>query len=152
MPPPTNHRPGLPWKRHVLAVAAAFVLTVAVDILLNAIVFRHVFADAAEHLLPASELNRRVPLGWSSMLAIMIAYAILYSRLADRLSGLKFGVIIGTMGVAGVAGIASLAPWPADLLAVMALQQGVNGILLGLVLGFFSRRSSRNVSAAEQSL
>lgn len=144
----TRQYPEISWKRQVLALTTAFVLTLLVDIILNAIVFRRVFVNAAQHLLPASELNRRVPLGWLAMLAIMLGYVLLYSRLADRLSGLKFGFIIAALGAAGVVGIASLVPWPVDLLSVMALQQAVNGILLGLVLAFFWRRSLRSASAA----
>ena len=128
-------------KRFALAVAVAFFITLVVDLVLNAIVFRQVYVEASGLLLPPSELNLRVPLGWGAMLIIMVGYALIY-----RAGGwpwpsgaLRFGAIIAVMGVAGVLGIASVFPWPPALVAVMAIQQGINAFILALVLGWVGR-------------
>lgn len=130
-------------RRFALAVGVAFLLTTIVDILLNAVLFRQVYVEAASHLLPPDQLNARVPLGWGAMLVILLGNAILFraGRWPWPAGAFRFGLLIALMGVAGVAGMASLVPWPAPLLGAMAVQQAVNGILLGLVLGWFSRGS-----------
>lgn len=43
------------------------------------------------------------------------------------------------MGVAGVLGIASVFPWPPALVGAMVVQQALNGIILGVILGWFGR-------------
>ena len=125
------------WRRFFLALAVASVVTLTVDVLLNAVVFRSVYVRAAAHLLPADQLNTRVPLGWAALLVNMAAFAYVQIRggWVGLSSGLRFGAIVAGASVAGVAGIASIVAWPTELLTAMAVQQAVNALLLAAVFG-----------------
>jgi hypothetical protein len=123
------------WRRYFLALAATSILTLIVDVLLNAIVFRAVYKRAAAFLLPPNELNVRVPIGWTALLVIVAAFGFLL--VLSR--GLRFGLVLAVAGVAGVAGIGSIVAWPAELLFAIGVQQFVNGILLGAVFGVVYR-------------
>jgi hypothetical protein len=131
----------LNWRRYFLALAAAALLTLVADVVLNAVVFRDVYARAASFLLPANELNVRVWLGWAALMSIVAAFGFLLVRggwLGFR-GGLQSGLLLAVAGVAGVAGIASIVAWPGELLVAIAVQQFTNGLLLGLVFGLVYR-------------
>jgi hypothetical protein len=131
----------LNWRRYFLALAAAALLTLVADVVLNAVVFRDVYARAASFLLPANELNVRVWLGWAALMSIVAAFGFLLVRggwLGVR-GGLQSGLLLAVAGVAGVAGIASIVAWPGELLVAIAVQQFTNGLLLGLVFGLVYR-------------
>jgi hypothetical protein len=132
------------WRRYFLALAATSILTLIVDVLLNAIVFRAVYKRAAAFLLPPNELNVRVPIGWTALLVIVAAFGFLLvrGRWLGLSRGLRFGLVLAVAGVAGVAGIGSIVAWPAELLFAIGVQQFVNGILLGAVFGVVYRETA----------
>ena len=132
-------------KRLVLSVTVTVVATLIVDILLNAIVFRQVYADAGSLLLPPEELNARVPLGWGALVVMIAAFGILFVR-SGRTGvrwGVEFGALLALASAAGVAGIGSVFPWPPRLVFVMGVQQVVNGLLMGLLFGWLYRPRKR---------
>lgn len=129
------------WRRYFLALAATGLLTLVADVLFNAVIFRDVYMRSASFLLPAHELNARVWLGWAALMSIVAAFGFLLVRgrwLGFR-GGLQSGLILAFAGVAGVAGIASIVAWPAELLAIIAVQQFTNGLILGVVFGVVYR-------------
>ena len=129
------------WRRYFLALAATGLLTLVADVVLNAVVFRDVYRRSASFLLPAHELNVRVGLGWAALLIIVAAFGVLLIRggwLGFR-GGLQSGLILAVAGVAGVAGIASIVAWPGELLVAVAVQQFINGLILGVVFGVMYR-------------
>jgi hypothetical protein len=60
--------------------------------------------------------------------------------------------ILAVTGVAGVAGIASIVAWPSALLVVFAVQQFVNGLILGVTFGVLYQptRSRRGTNSLEE--
>lgn len=129
------------WHRYFLALGTTAVLTLFADVLLNAVVFRDVYMRSASFLLPFSELNSRIWLGWVALIVITGAFGLLLVRggwLGIR-GGLQSGLVLAVAGVAGVAGIASIVAWPVELLVAVAVQQFVNGLLLGIVFALVYR-------------
>ena len=129
------------WRRYFLALGATGLLTLVADVALNAIVFRDVYRRSASFLLPPQELNSRVWLGWAALMLIVGAFGFLLVQggwLGFR-RGLHFGLVLAVAGVAGVAGIASVVAWPGELLVAVAVQQFINGLLLGVVFGVVYR-------------
>jgi hypothetical protein len=131
----------LNWRRYFLALAAAALLTLVADVVLNAVIFRDVYTRSASLLLPAHELNVRVWLGWAALLSVVAAFGLLLVRggWPGFRGGLQSGLILAVAGVAGVAGIASIVAWPGELLAAIAVQQFTNGLILGVAFGVLYR-------------
>jgi hypothetical protein len=125
------------WRRYFRALAATCLLTLVADVVLNAVIFRDVYARSAAFLLPAQELNSRVWLGWAALLVMVAAFGAVLVRGGwfGLRAGLQFGLILAVTGVAGVAGIASIVAWPSELLVVFAVQQFINGLILGVTFG-----------------
>ena len=123
--------------RFLLALLASTLITTIVDIVINAVVLRDAFIQAAAHWRPAEELNRLVPLGVLSLVLMQAAFGALYCRVGWRgvRRGVEFGSWIAIAAVVGVAGMATLVPWPSEVLIGMATQQAANAIVLGLVFG-----------------
>lgn len=140
------------WRRYFLALAVTSFFTLVVDVVLNAIVFRNVYLRSASYLLPMGELNARVPLGWLALLVMVASFGFLlvHGRWTGLRRGLQFGLVLALAGVAGVAGIASVVAWPAELLAVIAVQQFVNGLLLGGMFGRVYGPPESDVSRRER--
>jgi hypothetical protein len=133
------------WRRYFLAFAVTSALTLVADVVLNAIIFRDAYRKAAPWLLPAEELNHRVPLGWTGLLIVVAAFGFLLVR-GGRVGlgpGLQFGAVLAFASLAGIAGFASMVPWPMELLLAIAVQQVVNGLLLGITFGVVYRPASR---------
>jgi hypothetical protein len=130
-PPPLN------FRSYMVTLAVATSVTLILDVLLNAVVFRAVYRAAAPYLRPADELNRLVPLGWGALAVIVGTFGWICIRggWAGWKRGLEFGALLAVAGVAGVAGIGSVFRWPAALLGAVAVQQCANGIVLGLIFG-----------------
>jgi hypothetical protein len=129
------------WHRYFLALGTTAVLTLVADVLLNAVVFRDVYTRSSSFLLPVDELNSRIWLGWAALIAITGAFGFLLVRggwLGVR-GGLQSGLVLAVAGIAGVAGIASIVAWPDELLVAVAVQQFVNGLLLGIVFALVYR-------------
>lgn len=124
-------------KRYLLAVVATAFITLVVDVLLNAVLFRDVYAAAAPYLLPTHDLNERLPLGWGALVVIVAAFGFIFARGPWRgvRGGLEFSAVFAVASAAGIAGFASLLPWPADLLVCVGIQQVANALVLGLVFG-----------------
>jgi hypothetical protein len=125
------------WRRYFLALAITSLATLVADVLLNAVIFRDVFRRSADVLLPAHQLNARVPLGWGSLLVIVAAFGLLLVKtdLRGVRGGFVFGSVLAVASIAGVAGIASVVAWPTELLVAIGVQQVVNSLLLGVVFG-----------------
>ena len=118
--------------------------------MLNAVVFRAVFSRAAPYLLPPDQLNARVPLGWGALLTNVAVFGYIQIRggWGGLVPGLRFGVLLAAASCAGVAGIGSIVAWPTELLVAMAVQQAVNGPLLGTVFGLMT--TGRTAPVARQ--
>lgn len=127
------------WRSYLRAVLVTSLITLIVDVFLNAVVFRDVYRAAAPYLLPASDLNARLAVGWGALLVIVAAFGFLFVRGPWRgiRGGLEFAGVFAVSNAAGIAGFASLLPWPARLLFVVGLQQVCNSVVLGLVFGAF---------------
>ncbi len=125
------------WRRYLLALGLTTLLTLVADIVLNAIIFRGAYSNAAQWLLPADELNRRVPLGWAGLVVAIAAFGLLLVRggFLGLRSGLQFGLVLAVASLAGVAGFASMFPWASQLALAIIVQQAANGLLLGAVFG-----------------
>jgi hypothetical protein len=132
-------------RRFLFAFAVACVITLIVDVLLNAVVFRAVFVRAAPYLLPPDQLNARVPFGWGALVVTVAVFGYIQVRggWVGLAAGLRFGALLAAVTCAGVAGVGSIVAWPAELLIVMAVQQAVNSLVLGAAFGTFDPRSSR---------
>lgn len=124
-------------RSYMMTLAVATAVTLSLDVLLNAVVFRTVYVAAAPYLRPADELNRLVPLGWGALVIIVGSFGWICIRggWAGWKAGLEFGALLAIASVAGVAGIGSVFRWPAALLGAVAVQQCVNGVVLGLIFG-----------------
>lgn len=129
--------------RFGLVLVATSLVTLVADVVLNAVIFRDVYTRSTAFLLPVGELNARVFLGWAALLVNVAAFGLLFVLSGWRgiRRGLLFGTLLALAGVAGVAGIASIVPWPAELLAAIAVQQFVNGVLLGAIFGWLYRQT-----------
>jgi hypothetical protein len=135
-------------RRYLFAVAVTAVITLVVDVLLNAIIFRNVFESAARFLRPHDELNALVPLGWVSLVVIVAAFGLVFVRGSweGLRGGLEFGGLFAVASVAGLGGLVSFVPWPLMLVTVISVQQMVNALVLGLVFGWFYRSGRREAS------
>jgi|SRR5579862_1161434 len=130
------------WKRFLIAIAFAFVVATAFDILINAVLLRRDWMVTAQCWRPAAELNRLVPLGWAAMLGVMILQSVIFVRAGWRglRRGLEFGCWLGLAAFVGVAGgMSSMVAWPPKIIIGMALQQVVNSLVTGLSLGWLYR-------------
>lgn len=131
------------FARVVLAVAAAWVLSLGIDFLLHAGVLAKLYADdASPFLLQPEAAFRRIPLGYLTFLILVLSLCWLLSRLGVRgaIAGLRYataaGVVVWGALAAGLYSI-STAPW---LLLVawwlgQALELGAAGAVVGAVLG-----------------
>lgn len=128
-------------RRYLLAVTVAIALALVLDVLINAVLMREAFSEAASFWLPADELNRRVPIGFGALAGSLAFLGLAFVRLGRRgvRAGLEFGAWLALAAVAGVAGLYSLVPWPVEMIASMAAQQAVNNVVLGASLGVFYR-------------
>ena len=129
-------------KRFLVAVTSAFLLALVLDIVINAVLMRHVWAIGAICLLPTSEMNRLVPLGWFSMLLVITFQGMIFvrSRWQGIGRGLEFGLwLAGASFVGVVGGMGSIVAWPRELILAMAVQQVINNLVTGLSLGWLYR-------------
>ena len=54
------------WGRYFLSLSVAALLTLIADVVLNAVIFRDVYARSASLFLPINELNARVWRAWAA--------------------------------------------------------------------------------------
>ena len=133
------------WKRLSVAILCAFVVATLFDILLNAILIRREWMAGAQCWRSTAEMNRLVPLGWASMLLVMIFQSAIFvrSNWQGIRRGLEFGGWLGLAAFVGVAGgMTSIVSWPVTVTLGVALQQVVNNLVIGFSLGWLCRNPS----------
>lgn len=124
--------------RYLMALVLSIVLIIAADILINAVLMRQAYVDAAQYLLSQDELNARIPWGFGALIAWAAAIGLLFVWQTKRgvAAGLQFGLLLAAALVGGAVGLASLVPWPNALIASIATQQALNAVILGLCFGW----------------
>ena len=129
------------WRSFTTAVVAAFVASVVLDLLINAVLLRETFDATRSSFRPSEELNRLVPWAWLAMLASIAFHAALFARLGLHgiAQGLEFGLWLGLGALVSGFAMASLVPWPLQLVAGMAVQQFLTQLVTGLCLGWLYR-------------
>lgn len=130
------------WRSFLAAVTVAFLASLFLDVLLNAVVLREAFNAARSEFRPPGELNRLVPFAWIAMFASIALHGVLFARLGLRglARGFEFGLWLGLAAlVLGIA-MASLVRWPLQLVLGMAVQQLLTQLITGISLGLLYRR------------
>jgi hypothetical protein len=129
--------------RVVLAVAAAWVLSLGFDFLLHAGLLARLYAgEASPSLLGPEAAFRRIPLGYLSFLILTLSLYWLLSRLGIRgtIAGLRYataaGAVVWGALVIGLYSFTAM-PWPVLLAWWLgqALELGAAGAVMGAALG-----------------
>jgi hypothetical protein len=122
----------------VHSIAAAWVLSVGIDLFLHGGLLARLYAEPSPFVLPAEDAFRRIPLGYLTFLMLTVALFWLVRRLQVR--GIAAGFRLG--GVAGavvwgalVLGLYSISTASASLLAGWWIGQSVELAFAGGVLG-----------------
>jgi hypothetical protein len=68
----------------VLSIAAAWVLSIGIDLFLHAGLLAHLYVEPSPFLLPAEDAFRRIPLGYLTFLMLTIGLFWLLRRLQVR--------------------------------------------------------------------
>lgn len=120
------------------SIAAAWVLSLGIDLFLHGGLLAHIYVEPSPFLLPAEDAFRRIPLGYLTFLILTIALFWLLRRLriqgftaGFRLAAVAGAVIWGAL----VVGLYSISTAPASLLAGWWLGQTVELGFAGGVLG-----------------
>lgn len=122
----------------MLAVAAAWVLSVGFDLFLHGGLLAGMYVEPSQFLLPPEEAFRRIPLGYLAFLVLTIALFWLLRRLDVRgsIPGFRFGVIAGAVVWGALAvGLYSISTASMTLLIGWWIGQSVELGLAGAVLG-----------------
>ncbi len=130
--------PAMPHSRAIHSVAAAWILSLAVDLFSHGGLLARLYMAPNPFLLPMEEAFRRIPLGYAAFLGLTIALYWLLARLGVRgwRAGLRYGVITGAVvWGALVIGLYSITPAPLPLLAGWWVGQTAELGLAGAVLG-----------------
>jgi len=130
------------WRRFFAAVVFAFTAAVVLDILLNGVLLRNVWRASAHGWRSPAEMNRLVPLGWISILLVIIFQSAIFVRAKWQGigRGLEFGGWLALASFIGVVGgMASVVSWPLTLILAMAAQQVMNNLITGFSLGWLYR-------------
>ena len=121
-----------------LSIAAAWVLSLGIDLFLHGGLLAHIYLEPSPFLLPAEDAFRRIPLGYLTFLILTIALFWLLRRLqiqgftaGFRLAAVAGAVIWGAL----VVGLYSISTAPPSLLAGWWLGQTVELAFAGGVLG-----------------
>jgi hypothetical protein len=122
----------------VSSIAAAWVLSVAIDLFLHAGLLAHIYVEPSPFLLPAEDAFRRIPLGYLTFLMLTIGLFWLLRRLHVR--GIRAGFLVGavagtTVWGALVLGLYSISTASVSLLAGWWVGQTVELAFAGAVLG-----------------
>jgi hypothetical protein len=129
--------------RVVLAVAAAWVLSLGIDFLLHAGLLARLYADkASPFLLQPEAAFRRIPLGYLAFLILVLSLYWLLSRLGVRraIAGLRYATAAGVVVWGALsAGLFSISTVPCHVLVAwwlgQALELGAAGAAVGAALG-----------------
>jgi len=124
--------------RAVSAIAAAWVLSLGVDLLLHAGLLARLYVAPSPFLLQPDQAFRRIPLGYLAFLGLTIGLYWLLRRLTVRgaMAGLQLGAVAGSI-VWGtfVVGLYSISTASPALLAGWWVGQTLELSLAGAVLG-----------------
>ena len=128
----------MPHSRAVHSVAAAWIISLAVDLFSHGGLLARMYMAPNEFLLPPEEAFRRIPFGYAAFLGLTIALYWLLARLGVRgwRAGLRYGAIAGAIvWGALVIGLYSITPAPPSLLMGWWVGQTAELGLAGAVLG-----------------
>jgi hypothetical protein len=120
------------------SIAAAWVLSVAIDLFLHAGLLARLYVKPSPFLLPAEDAFRRIPLGYLTFFVLTIGLFWLLRRLDIRgiRAGFRVGAVAGaTLWGALVLGLYSISTASVDLLAGWWVGQTVELAFAGAVLG-----------------
>jgi hypothetical protein len=124
--------------RVVAPVAAAWVLSLGVDLFLHAGLLARLYVDPSPFLLPADAAFRRIPAGYAAFLVLTVALRWAMERLGVQgfAAGSRFGLAAGLVWWGGLAlGLYSISTAPPALLLGWWLGQAVELGAAGGVLG-----------------
>jgi hypothetical protein len=122
----------------MLAVVAAWTLSVGFDLFLHAGVLAHLYIEPSPFLLPPQEAFRRIPLGYLAFLFLTIGLAWSLRRLGVRgsIPGFRYGAAAGAVVWGALAvGLYSISTATLPLLSGWWIGQTVELGLAGAVLG-----------------
>lgn len=128
----------MPHSRAVQSVAAAWILSLAMDLFSHGGVLARLYMKPSPFLLPLGEAFRRIPLGYAAFLGLTIALYWLLTRLGVQgwRAGLRYGVIVGAVvWGAMLIGLYSMTTAPPSLLMGWWVGQTAELGLAGAVLG-----------------
>lgn len=120
------------------SMAAAWVLSVAIDLFLHAGLLARLYVEPSPFLLPAEDAFRRIPLGYLTFFMLTIGLFWLLRRLHVRgiRAGFRVGAVAGaTVWGALVLGLYSISTASVSLLAGWWVGQTVELAFAGAVLG-----------------
>lgn len=127
------------------SIAAAWVLSVAIDLFLHGGLLARLYVEPSPFLLPAEDAFRRIPLGYLAFLILTIGLFWLLRRLHVRgiRTGFRVGAVAGiTVWGALVLGLYSISTASMSLLAGWWVGQTVELAFAGAVLGAAADRVS----------
>jgi hypothetical protein len=127
-------QPAISWS----AVAAAWVLSLGVDLFLHAGLLARLYLEPSPFLLPAAEAFRRIPAGYLAFLVLTAALAWVLARLDVRgmVAGFRLGAAAGVVVWGALAlGLYSISTAGLSLLLGWWLGQALELGLAGAVLG-----------------
>jgi hypothetical protein len=125
------------------SIAAAWVLSVAIDLFLHAGLLARLYVEPSPFLLPAEDAFRRIPLGYLTFLILTIGLFWLLRRLHVRgiRTGFRVGAVAGlTVWGALVLGLYSISTASMSLLAGWWVGQTVELAFAGAVIGAAANR------------
>lgn len=121
-----------------LAIAAAWILSLGIDLLLHAGLLARLYVEPSPFLLDPHAAFRRIPLGYLALLILTVALDWLFRRLGVRGAGpgLRYGATAGVVvWTAFAAGLYSISTIGLPLLAGWWLGQSLELGFAGAVLG-----------------
>jgi len=129
----------------LLSIAAAWVLSVGIDLFLHAGLLAHLYVERSPFLLPAEDAFRRIPLGYLTFLVLTAGLFWLMRRLHVRGlgAGFRLGALAGAIvWGALVLGLFSISTARVRLLTGWWVGQTAELAFAGAVLGAAANRVS----------
>ena len=125
------------------SIAAAWVLSIGIDVFLHGGLLAHLYVEPSPFLLPAQDAFRRIPLGYLTFLILTIGLFWLLSRLQIRgfTAGFRLAAVAGAVvWGALVLGLYSISTANLSLLTGWWIGQTVELAFAGGVLGAVANR------------